>query len=149
MQAPSMPKGSRTLISCQLACLRLTPPSTSDAVKSRARTSGTANCSGCERASSGTEISAEPKPVIPRMKYALIRMHKTRTMSATTDPLIKLPSIAALSGGYRLLTLFCNRARYLPVYYGEIRSSPQAARGAALGLLERLQGRRDNAGATF
>ena len=36
----------------------------------------------------GTEISAEPKPVMPRMKYALIRMHRTRTMSATGCSLV-------------------------------------------------------------
>ena len=51
-------------------------------VKSSARTSGIANWSGWDSASSGTEISAEPKPVIPRMKYALISMHITSTMSA-------------------------------------------------------------------
>ena len=83
MQAPTMPNGSSILISPQFAFLRLVPPSTSEAVKSSARTSGTANVSGCESASSGTEIRAEPKPVIPRMKYALIRMHNTSTMSAT------------------------------------------------------------------
>src|SRR5204863_8245969 len=78
-----MPKGSSILISGQAACLRFTPPSTTEAVKSSASTSGTANCSGWESASSGTEISAEPKPVMPRMKYALIRMHRIKTMSAT------------------------------------------------------------------
>ena len=91
MQAPIMPNGSRILISPQFAFLRLAPPRTSEAVKSSARTSGTANCSGCDSASSGTEISAEPKPVMPRMKYALIRMHNTSTMSATerTRPFFK------------------------------------------------------------
>ena len=85
MQAPTMPNGSRTLISPQTAFLRLVPPSTSEAVKSSASTRGTAKVSGCERASSGTEIRAEPKPVIPRMKYALMSMHNTSTMSATCD----------------------------------------------------------------
>src|SRR5262245_646796 len=82
-QAPSMPNGSSSLISLQLACLRFNPPSTSEAVKSSASTSGTANCSGWESASSGTEIRADPNPVMPRMKYALIKMHKTNTTSAT------------------------------------------------------------------
>jgi hypothetical protein len=82
-----MPNGSRILISFQSAFLVFVPPSTSDAVKSSASTSGTVNWSGCESASSGTEISAEPNPVMPRMKYALIRMHKIKTMSATAVPL--------------------------------------------------------------
>src|SRR5688500_543685 len=82
MQAPIMPNGSSVLISAQFTFLRLVPPRTSEAVKSRANTSGTANCSGCDSASSGTEMSAEPKPVMPRMKYALIRIHSTSTMSA-------------------------------------------------------------------
>jgi hypothetical protein len=49
-----------------------------------------------------------------------------------------LPSIAALSGAARPLTLFCNPARYLPVYYGEFPNSPQGAGNGASGLLERL-----------
>src|SRR6185503_8801066 len=111
MQAPTMPKGSRILISSQLAFFELVPPSTSDAVKSSASTSGTANCSGCESASSGTEISAEPKPVMPRMKYALIKMHSTSTMSATAQPRVqKIVSIASCLNGheavYVVLQLF-------------------------------------------
>src|SRR4029078_13269173 len=84
-----MPKGRRTLISPQFACFTLTPPRTSEAVKSSARTSGTANCSGCESASRGTEMRADPKPVMPRMKYALIRMQSTSTMSAKANSLNK------------------------------------------------------------
>ena len=67
-QAPSIPAGSRILISDQLAFLLLVLPSTTEAVKSRASTRGMANCSGWESASSGTAISPEPKPVMPRMK---------------------------------------------------------------------------------
>ena len=83
MQAPIIPAGSSILISPQFAFLLLVLPSTTEAVKSSASTSGIAKCSGCESASSGTEIRPEPKPVMPRMKYALIRMHNTSTMSAT------------------------------------------------------------------
>ena len=83
MHAPIMPAGSRILISDQFAFFLLVLPRTRDAVKSSASTRGMANCSGWDSASSGTEISAEPKPVIPRMKYALIRIHITSTMSAT------------------------------------------------------------------
>lgn len=90
MHAPIIPAGSRILISLQLAFLLLVLPSTTDAVKSSASTSGIAKCSGCERANSGTEIRPEPKPVMPRMKYALIRMHSTSTMSATIDFLQQL-----------------------------------------------------------
>src|SRR5687767_13984406 len=81
-QAPIIPAGSNTLISAQFAFLLLVLPSTTDAVKSSASTSGIANCRGCDNASSGTEIRPEPNPVIPRMKYALISMHSTSTMSA-------------------------------------------------------------------
>ena len=74
----------------------------SEAVKSRANTSGTANCSGCDSASSGTEMIAEPKPVMPRMKYALIKMHSTSTMSATARPLVqKVASIASCFRGHK------------------------------------------------
>src|SRR3989337_1878449 len=121
MQAPTMPNGSSSLISPHTAFLRLVPPSTSEAVKSSARTSGTAKVSGCESASSGTEIRAEPKPVIPRMKYALIRMHKTRTMSATAAPLLQYrsPALVLLRDQWRgsPFTLFCNLSRYVFVYY--------------------------------
>src|ERR1043165_7803953 len=82
MLAPVIPAGRRILISDQLAFFVLVLPRTTEAVKSSASTSGIANCSGWDSASNGTEISAEPKPVIPRMKYALIRMHITSTVSA-------------------------------------------------------------------
>jgi len=90
MQAPIIPAGSRILISDQFAFFVFVLPSTTEAVKSSASTSGIANWSGWDSASSGTEISAEPKPVIPRMKYALIRMHITSTMSANCMLLEKI-----------------------------------------------------------
>ena len=86
MQAPTMPAGNKTLISAQLAFLLFVLPRITDAVKSSASTSGIAKCSGCDSASNGTEMRPEPKPVMPRMKYALIRMHSTKTMSATAGP---------------------------------------------------------------
>ena len=46
MQAPIIPAGSKILISPQSAFLLLVLPSTIEAVKSRARTSGIAKCSG-------------------------------------------------------------------------------------------------------
>ena len=92
----------RILISSQFAFFELVPPSTSDAVKSSASTSGTANCNGCDSARSGTEISADPKPVMPRMKYALIKMQSTSTMSATARPLVqKIASIASCFRGHK------------------------------------------------
>src|SRR5687768_5737246 len=121
MQAPTMPKGSSILISPQTAFLRLVPPRTSDAVKSSASTRGTAKVSGCESASSGTEIRADPKPVMPRMKYALIKMHSTRTMSATAAPLLQplTPALVLLLAQHPVLqfTLFCNLPGYVFVYY--------------------------------
>src|SRR5918993_554108 len=133
MQAPTMPKGSSILISPQTAFLRLVPPRTREAVKSSARTSGTAKVSGCESASSGTEIRAEPKPVIPRMKYALIRMHKTRTMSATAAPLLQTyaPALVLLRAHPRAsqFTLFCSLARYVFVYYRKFNLSTEEVGG--------------------
>ena len=86
MHAPTMPAGSSTLISDQLAFLLFVLPRITEAVKSSASTSGIVKCNGCDSARSGTEMSPEPKPVMPRMKYALIRMHSTKTMSATAGP---------------------------------------------------------------
>src|SRR5688572_29323684 len=132
MQAPIMPNGSKVLISAQFTFLRLVPPRTSEAVKSRARTSGTANCSGCDSASSGTEMSAEPKPVMPRMKYALIRMHSTSTMSAKAASFIydgaSLPS--AQRRGWTL-TVFCSEER-LCLLKGLQRACNQPASGLEL-----------------
>src|SRR3954464_4048056 len=83
MHAPIIPAGRSTLISLQFAFRLLVAPTTTDAVKSSASTSGIAKCSGWDNASSGTEMRPEPNPVMPRMKYALISMHSTSTMSAT------------------------------------------------------------------
>ncbi len=52
-------------------------------------------------------MSAEPKPVIPRMKYALIRINSTSTMSATAAPYLLRTD----------LKLSCNYGRYVFVYY--------------------------------
>src|SRR3954453_17774132 len=82
MHAPIIPAGRSTLISLQFAFLLLVLPKITEAVKSSASTSGIAKCSGCDNARSGTDINPEPNPVMPRMKYALIRMHSTRIMSA-------------------------------------------------------------------
>src|SRR3954468_4514516 len=82
MHAPIIPAGRSTLISLQFAFLLLVLPKITEAVKSSASTSGIAKCSGCDNARSGTDINPEPNPVMPRMKYALIRMHTTRTRSA-------------------------------------------------------------------
>jgi hypothetical protein len=69
-EAPISPNGSRRLISGQLVCRVLKPPSTNEASRSSAMMSGTTSCSGCHSASSGTENSPEPNPVSPRTKYA-------------------------------------------------------------------------------
>src|SRR5438105_15547179 len=116
--APIMPAGSNTLISAQFAFLLLVLPRITEAVKSSASTSGMAKCRGCDNASSGTEMRPEPKPVMPRMKYALIKMHSTSTISAIfLRPLqsVNRPgaSIACTRTAKVPFTYFCNQGTYV------------------------------------
>src|SRR5690242_2769761 len=120
MQAPIMPAGRSTLISLQFAFLLLVLPRITEAVKSSASTSGIAKCSGCDNASSGTDISPDPNPVMPRMKYALIRMHSTSTMSAISrcsffGDEYRLGRYCCVSPNKHrvLLTHFCNQGTYV------------------------------------
>ena len=65
---PIRPVGSRRRISDQATCLKFSPPSTSEEVKSVSRMSGTTKVSGSFKASRGTATRPEPKPEMPRMK---------------------------------------------------------------------------------